>query len=87
MTHTKIKDILDNLNQLEVDLMALPDDIWLSINPRDNESVEKGTTFLKSFNDNLAGFSESAGKILRQMIPHFSNPLISSFGRKNLWFL
>lgn len=77
MTHTKIKNILDNLNQLEEDLMALPDDIWLSINPRDNESVEKGTAFLKSFNDNLSGFSESAGKISKQIKAHFEiNPEI-----------
>lgn len=77
MTHTKIKNILDNLNQLEEDLMALPDDIWLSINPRDNESVEKGTAFLKSFNDNLSGFSESSGKISKQIKAHFEiNPEI-----------
>lgn len=75
MTHSKIKQILDNLNQLEEDLIALPDDIWLSINPRDNESVEKGTTFLKSFNDNLYGFSESAGNISRQIKEYFEiNP-------------
>ncbi len=30
MTHSKIKQILDHLNQLEEDLIALPDDMWLS---------------------------------------------------------
>ncbi len=75
MTHSKIKNILDNLNQLEENLIALPDDIWLSINPRDNESVEKGTAFLKSFNDNFSGFSESAGKLSKQIKAHFEiNP-------------
>lgn len=50
MTETNIKGILDRINALQEDLLSLPDDILLNIDPRDNESLENGTQFLKSFN-------------------------------------
>jgi hypothetical protein len=75
MTHSKIKEILDMLNNIQENLLALPDDMLLNIDPRDNESLERGTKFIKEFNDNLNRFTGSANKIADQIKTHFSiNP-------------
>ncbi|MEI6222966.1 MAG: hypothetical protein WCP97_09475 [bacterium] len=37
--HDKIKQILDTLNNLQENLLSLPDDMLLSIDPRDNDSA------------------------------------------------
>lgn len=75
MTHTKIKDLIDQLEQLQEDLMALPDDMLLNIDARDNESIDKGTQFIKSYNENLSGFSEYSARLVRQIKDYFEiNP-------------
>ena len=75
MTHTKIKDLINQLEQLQEDLMALPDDMLLNIDARDNESIDKGTQFIKSYNENLSGFSEYSAKLVRQIKDYFEiNP-------------
>ena len=75
MVEGEIKEILDRLNTLQEDLLSLPDDILLSIDPRDNESLESGTQFLKSFNESLNQFTDSAGRIEAQIKEHFGiNP-------------
>ncbi len=38
MIQNKIKEILDTLNNLQENLLFLPDDILLSIDPREHES-------------------------------------------------
>lgn len=43
----KVKSILDTLNEVGEELLALPDDILLSIDPRDNESISTRSEFLK----------------------------------------
>lgn len=75
MTQDKIKEILDTLNNLQENLLALPDDMLLSIDPRDNESIDRGMQFIKTFNENLAQFTNSSVKIAEQIKAHFSiNP-------------
>lgn len=37
----KISSILDMMNDLQENLLALPDDMLLSVDPRDNEFLEK----------------------------------------------
>lgn len=39
MTKDKIKDILDMIDTLQEQLLSLPDDMLLCIDPRDNESL------------------------------------------------
>jgi len=53
MTQNKIKEILDTLNNLQENLLSLPDDMWDNIDPRDNESLKPGTQFIMEYNDNL----------------------------------
>lgn len=56
----KINSILDMMNDLQENLLALPDDMLLSVDPRDNESIEEGMQFIKAFNTNLQIFSSSS---------------------------
>lgn len=73
----KINLILDMMNDLQEKLLALPDDMLLSIDPRDNESLEEGTRFIKEFNTNLSSFSSSAQAMAEQIKTHFGvNPEI-----------
>jgi len=75
MTRDKIKEILDMLNTIQEHLLALPDDMLLSIDPRDNESLDRGTQFIKSFNDNLANYTKASSKIETQIKTYFEiNP-------------
>ncbi len=73
--HSKMKEILDTLNNLQENLLSLPEDMLLNIDPRDNQSLEQGTRFIKEFNENLDQFVDSASKISGQIKIHFSiNP-------------
>ncbi len=75
MTKDKIKAILDKINSLEEDLLALPDDMLLNIDPRDNESLEEGTAFIKNFNENLTRLTKYSSKIRNQIKNYFDvNP-------------
>jgi len=72
---TKMKEILDNLNNLQENLLSLPEDMLLNIDPRDNESLEQGIQFIQTYNENLDQFVDSATKIADQIKTHFSiNP-------------
>ena len=71
----KIKEILDTLNNLQENLLSLPDDMLLSIDPRDNESLEQGTQFIKAYNNSLSQFTESSARIAQMVKAHFGiNP-------------
>jgi len=75
MTQNKIKEILDTLNNLQENLLSLPDDMLLSIDPRDNESLDQGTQFIKAYNDSLSQFTESSARIAQMVKAHFGiNP-------------
>ena len=72
---TKMKEMLDTLNSLQENLLSLPEDMLLNIDPRDNQSLEQGTRFIKEYNENLDQFIDSASKISDQIKIHFSiNP-------------
>lgn len=75
MTQTNIKQILDRLNTLQEQLLSLPDDMLLSVDPRDNDSIERGMAFIMAFNNNMQQFTQSASKISQQIKQHFGiNP-------------
>lgn len=60
---TKIKSILDTLNEVGEELLALPEDMLLSIDPRDNESITTRSAFLKDYNIQLEQYSASVTRI------------------------
>ncbi len=71
----KLKEILDTLNNLQENLLSLPEDMLLNIDPRDNDSLEQGTHFIRAFNVNLDKFMDIAIEIAEQIKTHFSiNP-------------
>lgn len=75
MTNGNIKNILDMLNTVRENMLSLPDDMLLGIDPRDNESLEEGLNFIKSFNTNLDQFTQCVSKIESQIKQHFAmNP-------------
>lgn len=67
MTKDKIKDILDMIDTLQEQLLSLPDDMLLSIDPRDNVSLDQGLKFIKAYNENLNQFTLSSTKLAEQV--------------------
>ncbi len=77
MTKDKIKEILDLLNTLQEQLLSVPDDMHLNIDPRDNESLQNGYSAIKEFNDTLADYTEHSVKLAGIIKNHFDiNPEI-----------
>ncbi len=75
MNKDKIKIIYDSLIDIQEKLLSLPDDIHLDIDPRDNESLENGMKFLRSYNNNLADFTKTTNKISENLRNYFKiNP-------------
>lgn len=63
MADNKIKGMLDMLNVLKEQFLSLPEDMLLQINPNNNQSLEEGFDFIKSFNQNLEQFNLYGNKI------------------------
>lgn len=63
----KIKTMLDSLNEIQEQLLALPDDMLLSIDPRDNESIEEGAEFIKTYNNRLSKFTACVNGITEHL--------------------
>jgi len=67
MNTQKIKEIIDRLNQVQEELMSVPEDMLLSINPQDNESVEDVSEKIQSFNHLNEEFSTKSAEIIREI--------------------
>lgn len=63
MMRERIQSILINLEAVGEDLLALSDDIWLNIDHNENDALEKGLTFKKSFNKTVGEFREVSGRL------------------------
>lgn len=59
----RIRTILEDLEAVRENLLALSDDIWLSIDHNDAEALDRGYQFKKTYNKKLAAFDASAGEI------------------------
>lgn len=59
----RIKKILENLEQINEDLLALSDDIWLSIDHNDNVTMEEGVKIKSSYNQELREFNRLSDNI------------------------
>lgn len=68
---TKIKQLVDDISTLQEQLLSMPDDLLLAIDPRDNESLKRGLEFIASFNDEFATFSKSASSIEKLLTSYF----------------
>ncbi|MBK1704872.1 hypothetical protein [Halochromatium glycolicum] len=52
----EVRSILEQLEQMPEDLLALSDDIWLSIDHNDSQTLEEGVAFKKQYNAKVAAF-------------------------------
>lgn len=67
----RIRNILEDLEAVRENLLALSDDIWLSIDHNDPEALDRGYQFKKTYNDKLAAFDALASD-LSELVQHFT---------------
>ena len=68
MDKKEIESVFNFLTEIKSELKSLPN---LEINPHDIESLERGTEFLKTFNNDLNDFTKVADKIIRSLKNYF----------------
>ncbi len=59
----RVQSILEQLEQTREDLLALSDDIWLSIDHNDPQELEEGFAFKREYNAKMAAFDTLAGEL------------------------
>ena len=69
--HHRIRRILEDLEAVRENLLALSDDIWLSIDHNDSESLEEGVQFKRAYNEKTAAFDSLASE-LSTMVQQFT---------------
>ena len=62
MTNT-IRNILQDLERVRENMLALSDDIWLSIDHNDPEALQEGVDFKKAYNERMIGFDRLSSEI------------------------
>lgn len=60
---TIIRDILQDLERTRENMLALSDDIWLSIDHNDPEAMREGVAFKTEYNDHMKAFDRLAKEI------------------------
>ena len=59
----RIRNILERLDQVREDLLALSDDIWLGIDHNDPATLEEGVASKRDYDSKMAAFDQLAGEI------------------------
>ncbi len=59
----RIRNILTDLERVRENLLALSDDIWLSIDHNDTQAMREGVEFKEQYNQKLAEFDRLAGEL------------------------
>lgn len=59
----RVQEILQDLDQVRENLLALSDDIWLSIDHNDTEAMREGVDFKAVYNEKMAAFDRLAGEL------------------------
>jgi len=67
----KIQQTLGLLAEVNEQLVSLSDDIWLDIDPRDNESIAAGAQFIQDYNQSTEQLSQAAAQIEQQLSKYF----------------
>lgn len=62
-TIRRIRNILDDLEGVRENLLALSDDIWLSIDHNDPQDFEAGVEFKRAYNAKSAAFDQIASEL------------------------
>lgn len=73
----RTREILEDLEAVRENLLALSDDIWLSIDHNDSQALEEGVQFKRAFNEKVAAFDRLAGD-LSVMVQQFTRVRLES---------
>ena len=68
---SRIRQILEDLEAVRENLLALSDDIWLSIDHNDTDALEEGVEFKRQYNEKMAAFDTLATELSR-MVQQFT---------------
>jgi len=68
----RVQQILTDLERTQENLLALSDDIWLSIDHNNSQALQKGVEFKLAFNDKLDRFNQINSEI-SNLIQQFTN--------------
>lgn len=61
--HDRVRRILEDLEAVRENLLALSDDIWLSIEHNDPRALEDGVEFKRRYNEKMAAFDGLASEL------------------------
>ena len=67
----RVRHILQDLEAVRENLLALSDDIWMSIDPNEPEGLEAGVQFKRAYNEKMAAFDTLASE-LSAMVRQFT---------------
>jgi hypothetical protein len=70
--NARTREILEDLEAVRENLLALSDEIWLSIDHNDPESLEEGVSFKRAYNEKMSAFDTLASE-LSTMIQQFTS--------------
>jgi len=59
----RTREILEDLEATRENLLALSDDIWLSIDHNDPDSLEEGVQFKRQYNEKMAAFDRLSSEL------------------------
>lgn len=59
----RTRQILEDLEAVRENLLALSDDIWLTIDHNDQQALEEGVQFKRSYNEKIAAFDTLAAEL------------------------
>ncbi len=63
MMQDRIREMLEDLEAVRENLLALSDEFWQSIQHNDPEALEEGVQFKRAYNEKLAAFERLAGDL------------------------
>ena len=73
----RTRHILQDLEAVRENLLALSDDIWLSIDHNDSEALEEGVQFKRAYNEKMAAFDTLASE-LSAMVQQYTSVRLES---------
>jgi len=76
-TQDRTRQILEDLEAVRENLLALSDDIWLSIDHNDQKALEEGVQFKRTYNEKTRGFDQLASE-LSAMIQQYTSVRLES---------
>src|SRR6266545_310217 len=62
MMQERIREMLEDLEAVRENLLALSDEFWQSIQHNDPEALEEGVQFKRAYNEKLAAFERLADR-------------------------